>query len=130
MNERKIYEIQFSNRYRPVSAFLHSLDHKTQQKIAMQMEILQRKDVPMQPPAVKAFRQMRYKGLLELRTRINKAMTRIIFYTDDDSIVLLHGFIKKKDRETDHALELARARKLALASGKVSAISLIEGGHQ
>lgn len=83
----------------------------------------------MQPPAVKAFRQVRHKGLFELRTRINKTMTRIIFYTDDDSVVLLYGFVKNKERETDHALELARARKLALASGEAKTAPLI-GGHQ
>ena len=42
---------------------------------------------------------------------------RIISHTDDDNIVLLHGFVKKKNREIDHALEMARARKLTLASG-------------
>lgn len=69
------------------------------------------------PPLVKAFRLDRYKGLYELRTRI-KQMVRIIFFLDDDgSIVLLHGFIKNHDRATEQALELARARKHALASG-------------
>lgn len=84
----------------------------------------------MQPPAVKAFRQVRYKGLLELRTRMNKAMTRIIFCFNGDSIVLLHGFVKRQERETCQALETARARKLALASGEVTITLVTEGEHQ
>lgn len=84
----------------------------------------------MQPPAVKAFRQVRHKGLFELRTRMNRTMTRIIFYFDDSRIVLLHGFVKKQDRETDYALDMARARKLALASGEAKATPLSKGGHQ
>lgn len=68
------------------------------------------------PPMVKAFQQERHKGLFELRTRINKRMTRIIFCFDaENNVILLHGFVKKQERETVPALETARARKLALA---------------
>ena len=130
MSGRTIFEIQLPGGNQPVSAFLHNLDDKTRAKIAVQLETLQRRDIPMQPPAVKAFRQVRHKGMFELRTRMNRTMIRIIFCFDDSKIVLLHGFVKKQDRETTYALEMARVRKLALASGEVNITPLIEGGHQ
>lgn len=78
------------------------------------------------PPLVKAFRTERYKGLYELRTRI-KQMVRIIFYlADDRTIVLLHGFVKSHNRATEQALELARARRKALASGHAGKEAIIE----
>lgn len=116
MKTRKIFEIVYPEDCRPVSAFLLGLDRKAMKKIDVQLKTLQRKDCPLMPPMVKAFQQERHKGLFELRTRINKRMTRIIFCFDaEDNVILLHGFVKKQERETVPALETARARKLALA---------------
>lgn len=114
---RKIYEIITSEGYLPVSTFLFGLDRKAMKKIDVQLKTLRQKDCSLTPPMVKAFQQERHKGLFELRTRINKRMTRIIFCFDaEDNVILLHGFVKKQERETVPALETARARKLALAS--------------
>lgn len=103
--------------YCPVQEFLLRLEPKQQKKVMIQLHTISIQPDMLGPPLVKAFRLDRYKGLYELRTRI-KQMVRIIFFLDDDgSIVLLHGFIKNHDRATEQALELARARKHALASG-------------
>ncbi len=129
MKTRKIFEIITPEDSRPVSAFLRTLDNKEKKKVSVQLETLQHKDCPLRPPMVKAFQQERHKGLFELRTRINKRMTRIIFCFDDmDNAVLLHGFVKKQERETVPALETARARKLALASGDAGSTELLRGG--
>lgn len=112
-----------------MSAFLDGLDSKILKKICAQLKKLQQKDYPLMPPTVKAFRQERHKGLFELRTRINKRMTRIIFcFDDEDNVILLHGFEKKQERETLPALETARARKLALVSGIAGVTSILRGG--
>ena len=117
MKTRKIFELIYPGDCRPVSAFLRTLDKKALKKIDVQLKTLQRKDCPLKPPMVKAFQQERHKGLFELRTRINKRMTRIIFcFDEEDNVILLHGFVKKQDRETVSALETARVRKLALAA--------------
>lgn len=101
----------------PVSDFVRRLDWKLQKKILAQLEQLQNPNFALQPPHIKAFRQSRHKGFFELRTRIRQAV-RIIFIVDEDGgIILLHGFIKKSDRATERALDTARARQLALASG-------------
>ena len=129
MKTRKIFEIITPEDSRPVSAFLRTLDSKEKKKISVQLETLQHKDCPLKPPMVKAFQQERHKGLFELRTRINKHMTRIIFcFDEEDNAILLHGFVKKQERETISALETARARKLALAIGDAETSEIIQGG--
>lgn len=129
MKTRKIFEIINPEDSRPVSAFLRTLDSKEKKKISVQLETLQHKDCPLKPPMVKAFQQERHKGLFELRTRINKHMTRIIFcFDEEDNAILLHGFVKKQERETISALETARARKLALANGDAETSEILQGG--
>lgn len=129
MKTRKIFEIITTEGSLPVSAFLRTLDNKEKKKLSVQLETLQHKDCPLKPPMVKAFQQERHKGLFELRTRINKRMTRIIFCFDGkDNVILLHGFVKKQERETVPALETARARKLALATGDAGATEILQGG--
>ena len=129
MKTRKIFEIITPEDSRPVSAFLRTLDSKEKKKISVQLETLQHKDYPLKPPMVKAFQQERHKGLFELRTRINKHMTRIIFcFDEEDNAILLHGFVKKQERETISALETARARNLALANGDAEASEILQGG--
>lgn len=104
----------------PVADFIRRLDIKLQKKIRMQLRQLENPSFSLQPPNVKAFRQSRYKGFYELRTRIRQAV-RIIFVVDSDgNIILLHGFVKNGNRATERALETARARKLALAYGSAS----------
>lgn len=112
-----------------MSAFLRTLDSKEKKKISVQLENLQYTDCPLKPPMVKAFRQERHKGLFELRTRINKRMTRIIFCFDDEgNVILLHGFVKKQEQETVQALETARARKLTLADRDAGVTEILQGG--
>ena len=126
---RQIFEIIYPEECRPVSAFLTDLDKTALKKIHVKLKNLQQRDYPLIPPVVKAFRQKRHKGLFELRTRTNKCMYRIIFCFDDkDNLILLHGFIKKQERDTVQALETARARKLALVSGAAGVTLILRGG--
>ena len=129
MKTRKIFEIITPEDSRHVSAFLRTLDSKEKKKISVQLETLKHKDCPLKPPMVKSFQQERHKGLFELRTRINKRMTRIIFcFDEEDNAILLHGFVKKQERETVPALETARARKLALADRDAGVTEILQGG--
>ena len=114
---RKISKYTEPDGTSPVSDFIRRLDWKLQKKVFSQLKQLESPDFALQPPHIKAFRQSRHKGFFELRTRIRQAV-RIIFIVDESGgIILLHGFIKKSDRATERALEIARARQLALASG-------------
>jgi phage-related protein len=51
------------------------------------------------------------RGLWEVRTRLPTRIARTIFLVDDETIILLHGFIKKTRTAPDHELEIARKRK-------------------
>jgi phage-related protein len=51
-------------------------------------------------------------GLWEIRIRLpNRRITRIIFFFDDETIILVNGFIKKTQKIPKKELELAKIRK-------------------
>ena len=49
-------------------------------------------------------------GLWEVRSRLQDRISRVIFTVEEDTIVLLHGFIKKSQKMPLRDLELARQR--------------------
>ena len=52
------------------------------------------------------------KGLWEVRSNISHGrIARVIFCIADDSMVLLHGFIKKTQKTLQRDLDLAQKRK-------------------
>ena len=50
-------------------------------------------------------------GLREVRTRLPSRIARTIFCVEDETIILLHGFIKKTRATPNQELTLARKRK-------------------
>jgi phage-related protein len=53
-----------------------------------------------------------YKDLWEIRSRITRGrIARVIFYTKDGEMILLHGFVKKAQKTPRPELELAVKRK-------------------
>lgn len=115
--KHRILEYEHPKGACPVTEFIDDLEPKIREKTYSQLKRLQEMDCVLQPPLVKVFRVCRCKGLYELRICTSQ-MVRIMFYIHTDgSIVLLHGFVKKREKATDKALDVARARRLALASG-------------
>jgi len=49
-------------------------------------------------------------GMWEIRSNLPSGIARIIFTVKDNSMVLLHGFIKKSQKAPLDDLQLARAR--------------------
>jgi phage-related protein len=49
-------------------------------------------------------------GLWEIRSNLPSRIARIIFTVKDNSMILLHGFIKKSQKTPKDDLQLARAR--------------------
>ncbi len=114
MNDRQLLEFIYPKGTRPVTEFVEDLEPKMQVKLIMLIRTLCNIEYIFKPPLFKAFKTPKYQGLLELRVRI-KQMARVIFYINTEGdIVLLHGFIKKHPKATEKALQIARARKLAL----------------
>jgi phage-related protein len=50
-------------------------------------------------------------GLWEVRSRIGDRIARMIFCVEGQTMVLLHGFVKKTRKAPRHELELALKRK-------------------
>jgi phage-related protein len=53
-------------------------------------------------------------GLWEVRTRLQDRIARVIFTVEGDTMVLLHGFIKKSEKLPLQDLQLARQRLQSL----------------
>jgi phage-related protein len=54
-------------------------------------------------------------GLWEVRSAIERGIARVIFTVEDDVMVLLHGFVKKKSVKIPSAdLQVARDRRSKL----------------
>ena len=57
------------------------------------------------------------KGLWEVRTHIPNSIARVIFTLVDDTMVLLHGFIKKSVKTPKRELETAHKRMRLVQKG-------------
>jgi phage-related protein len=53
-------------------------------------------------------------GLWEVRSRLDKSIARVLFTIRNDSIILLHAYIKKTQNTPVRDLQLARRRLEAL----------------
>src|SRR5580658_5743403 len=53
-------------------------------------------------------------GLWEVRSRLGSRIARVIFCVDGQTMVLLHGFVKKTRKTPKHELDLALKRKSQL----------------
>jgi phage-related protein len=54
-------------------------------------------------------------GLWEVRSRLQDRIARVIFTVEEDTMVLLHGLIKKSEKMPQQDLQLARQRLQSLA---------------
>ncbi|MDQ6632884.1 MAG: type II toxin-antitoxin system RelE/ParE family toxin [Verrucomicrobiota bacterium] len=50
------------------------------------------------------------KGLWEVRSRLPGKIARVLFTTNRNQMILLHGFIKKSQKTPQEDLELAKTR--------------------
>lgn len=57
------------------------------------------------------------KGIWEVRTGLDNKISRILFTMHEESIVLLHGFIKKSNKTPREDLELAQRRLRDIKGG-------------
>ena len=54
------------------------------------------------------------KDLWEVRSDLNNGIARVIFTVNDDTMILLHGFIKKSQKTPTPDLDLAKDRLKSL----------------
>ena len=56
--------------------------------------------------------------LWEVRSDIDKGIARVIFTVEDDTMILLHGFVKKSAKMPPAELKTAKARLAQLRGSK------------
>ena len=93
----------------PVREWLRKLSRDDRKKIGQDIATLQL-GWPMGMPLARKLEP----GIWEIRTRLRHSIARIIFTVREDSIVLLHAFIKKTEKTPGRGLRLARRRLITL----------------
>ena len=88
-----------------VDTLIKSSSIKIKKKFEFVLRYIADEKNQFKEPYVKHFTIEKYKRLYELRLKADGMMVRIIFYSIDENIILLHGFIKKDRRDTEQALE-------------------------
>lgn len=87
-----------------ITAFIDELNPKIRKKYEFVLKLISDENYQPREPYVKHFTIERFKKLYEIRLKASNTMLRIIYYEKNKSIVLLHAFVKKDKRDTEHAL--------------------------
>lgn len=101
----------------PVDQFLRALPESQRIHLLWQIaKLLLPPDAAGKAP-VKHFQMERYRGLYEIRDKLQDTLTRIIFtYSASGDVILLEAFIKTHKRTTEAGLAsaLAKLRRVEL----------------
>lgn len=94
------------DRTAPLLDFIDGLEPHLREKILLRFYQLTLPQKPeLKEPHFKRFSLERYRGLCELRVK-SKVLIRIIFcFCPNGDVLLLHGFIKRQNRDTMQTLE-------------------------
>lgn len=90
----------------PVREWLKNLSIKQKKSIGEDIKTVQF-GWPIGMPVVRKMEN----GLWEVRSKIDNGIARVLFTVVDDTMVLLHGFIKKSQKTPKDDIETARSRK-------------------
>lgn len=93
----------------PVRDWLRGLDRDARKVIGEDLKTVQF-GWPLGMPLVRSLGE----GLWEVRSRLRDGIARVIFVTEGDLMILLHGFMKQSQKTPKKDLELARRRARAL----------------
>ncbi|EKD99355.1 MAG: protein of unknown function DUF891 [uncultured bacterium] len=94
----------------PITEFLDSLDTNHKKKAFRGLDLLKELGTDLREPYSKSIKGKKYKNLWELRIQIANNISRIFYFIPvGETIVLLHGFIKKTQKTPE--IELERAKK-------------------
>jgi phage-related protein len=105
---REIVLYQRPNGTYPVADFIAALDEKAQAKIARALDLLEECGPALGMPHVRPLPDT--GGLRELRVPFGGQAYRLLFFTDGNSLVLVHGFVKKAQKLPRRELQTAVSR--------------------
>ena len=90
----------------PAKEFLLSLDYDMRAKMIRTLEMLQKNGPELREPQSKELED----GIFELRARFGNNISRLLYFFDDEKLVLLtNGFVKKTQKTPKKELELAKS---------------------
>jgi phage-related protein len=96
----------------PVREWLRELEREDRKVIGEDIKTVQF-GWPLGMPLVRSLGD----GLCEVRSRIRDGIARVIFMTEEDLMVLLHGFVKQSQKTPKKDLALARRRAREVRQG-------------
>ena len=96
----------------PVREWLRSLDREAMKAIGEDISTIQF-GWPVGMPLVRFLGE----GIWEVRTRLRQGTARVLFICEQDTMVLLHGFLKKTRKTPQKDLEMARWRAVEVRQG-------------
>ena len=102
-----------ANGREPVRDWLRSLDQDAKKTIGEDIKTVQF-GWPLGMPLVRSLGD----GLWEVRSSLSGSIARVLFTTQANKIVLLHGFIKKTQKIPSKELALARRRAGGVRQGE------------
>ncbi|KNZ42311.1 type II toxin-antitoxin system RelE/ParE family toxin [Acetobacterium bakii] len=109
------YEVEFYEKENgdvPVLNFLLSLQPKLRAKAYSEIELLKKHGTALREPYVKPIKGNNNKGIYELRIKFSTDISRIFYFSfQENTFVLLNGFIKKANKIPERELERARKYK-------------------
>lgn len=103
----EVYFYQTSFGREPVKEWLKSLPREDMRKIGFDIKTVQF-GYPIGMPLTRVLHGT--KGLEEVRSNISNGIARVIFFVEDNKIILLHGFIKKTQETPQKELDVAIKR--------------------
>src|SRR5215469_13415612 len=92
----------------PVLEFIQNLEPKKQAKIYREIDLLEKFGNELHYPHVDTIKGDKYKGLKELRIEFASNIFRIFFFLPkNNTAILLHGIVKKKQKTPKKELDVA-----------------------
>ncbi len=115
-DENLRFQVNFfktENGKQPVRDWLMELSHEDRKVIGEDLKTAQF-GWPLGMPLIRKLDN----GLWEVRSRLDKRISRVIFTVIDNRMILLHGFIKKSQKTPQRDLNVAKQRLNALTETK------------
>lgn len=95
----------------PVLDAILSTEPKMQAKIYREINLLEEFGKELHFPHTRKIAGEKYDGLWELRVQQASNIFRIFYFVYvEDSVILLHGFVKKSNKTPEKELEIALSR--------------------
>ena len=103
----EVYFYKTDSGNEPVKEWLKSLPREDMRTIGFDIKTVQF-GYPIGMPLTRVLHGT--KGLEEVRSNISNGIARVIFYVEDNTMILLHGFVKKSLATPQKELDVAIKR--------------------